>query len=193
MVQCWRCRHFFRPRLLVERPLVQLRGGGFGRNYSDSSRQITDIPNILSKPSWSVRSLLPSPSDVAGGTRVTSKQLQRLLRLSALPPPRSQEEEAQMLETLESQLHFVREIQKLEPNSVDPLESIRDESAEADSECEIGYEELKEALESEDTSWGCSGAGRRGTGALEVLKEAEDWDVLKQAERKVGRYFTVER
>ena len=97
-----------------------------------------------------------------------------------------------MLKTLDSQLHFVREIQKLKTDSVTPLKSILDESPTADSEREIGYEELKGSLGDGDASRRLSRAKRRGTGTLDVPNEAEDWDVLKQAERKAGRYFMVE-
>jgi Glu-tRNAGln amidotransferase C subunit len=97
-----------------------------------------------------------------------------------------------MLKTLNSQLHFVREIQKLKTHSVNPLKCIRDESAEADLEREIGYEELKGALESGSVDRKYSAASRKGTGTPEAPNEPEDWDVLKQAERKAGRYFIVE-
>ncbi|KAI9768592.1 MAG: hypothetical protein M1840_004789 [Geoglossum simile] len=177
--------HFFQPQ-------PRLRSRGVGRYYSSSSRQATDIPSILSKPTWSVRSLLPSSSRVAGATQVTPKELKHLLRLSALPAPRSQEEEAQMLNTLNSQLHFVREIQKLKTHSVAPLKSIRDESAEADLEREIGYEELKGALKGGHPSRKYSAASRNGIGTPEAPKELEEWDVLKQAERRAGQYFIVE-
>jgi len=97
-----------------------------------------------------------------------------------------------MLQTLNSQLHFVREIQKLKTHSVDPLKCIRDESAEANLEREIGYEELKGALENGGIGRKHSAASRKSTDTLEAPKELDDWDVLKQAERKAGRYFIVE-
>ena len=96
-----------------------------------------------------------------------------------------------MLETLGSQLHFVREIQKLQLASVTPLRSIRDESAAADFERRIGYEEVKRGLEK-------GNAGRRNSREMrisvssETLNQTEDWDALGHAERKVGRYFIVE-
>jgi hypothetical protein len=96
-----------------------------------------------------------------------------------------------MLETLDSQLHFVRQIQKLKTDGIAPLKSIRDESASADSECEIGYEELKGAPGIEGVSRGSSPARQRSA-VSEASQETEDWDVLGQARRRVGRYFVVE-
>ncbi|KAH0558437.1 hypothetical protein GP486_004906 [Trichoglossum hirsutum] len=192
MVPRWGSGRLFRLWPLAKFPPSPTKEGGARRNYSDSSRRTTDISSILSKPSWSVQSLLPSRTPAS--TRVTSEQLRHLLRLSALPPPRSLREETQMLETLDSQLHFVRQIQSLKADLVAPLKSIRDESAAADSECGIGYEELKGALGTEDIKRANSPARQRSAvlDPSDESKEAEDWDVLGQAKLRVGRYFVVE-
>jgi hypothetical protein len=97
-----------------------------------------------------------------------------------------------MLETLDSQLHFVRQIQQLEADLVAPLKSIRDESTVADSECEIGCEELKEALENDEVSRKNPRARQGSAGNSEAIRGAKIWDVLGHAERRVGRYFVVE-
>ncbi|KAH8678049.1 hypothetical protein BX600DRAFT_507030 [Xylariales sp. PMI_506] len=128
--------------------------------------------DILSKPTWSVRSLLPPASQtsresVAGeklesrGSNettgemnpddvITPSTLRHLLRLSALPPPASPAEEKDLLHTLRSQLHFVRSIQFVDTAGVAPLQSIRDETAAGRSEQTIGFEALRAALDQED-------------------------------------------
>jgi len=146
---------------------------------------------VLSKPTWSVRSLLPSSSDAQETPKVTPKQLHHLLRLSALPNPESKEEEEKMLHTLSSQLHFVKEIQSVDTTGIEPLRSIRDETLEAERANEINMEDLKEAFSKEEIV-GRSGRLRRRKDLPVDTKGAEDWDVLGQASKRVGRYFVVE-
>ena len=109
-----------------------------------------DIKALLSTPSWSVSSLLPPTSAIPADFPVTPEKLRHLLRLSALPPPKDAAEEAEMMQTLASQLHFVREIQKVDTTGVEPLRAIRDETAEAAREAEITIESLNEAFEKEE-------------------------------------------
>ncbi|KAI0459006.1 hypothetical protein F5B21DRAFT_375119 [Xylaria acuta] len=116
-----------------------------------------DLASLLSQPTWSVRSLLPSSSSPTPSsssqpttTTITSKTLHHLLRLSALPLPRTPGEESQMLATLSSQLHFVRAIQGVDTAGVAPLRVIRDETASGLREQTIGLAELRHALEAED-------------------------------------------
>ncbi|KAI9373846.1 hypothetical protein BJX61DRAFT_532806 [Aspergillus egyptiacus] len=104
---------------------------------------------MLAESTWSVRSLLPDPATKPSSPSVTPAQLRHLLRLSALPQPSSQEEEQQMLETLESQIHFVKEIQQVDTTGVEPLQSIRDETPEAMKENTFGLERLREAMAKE--------------------------------------------
>lgn len=157
---------------------------------------------ILAQPTWSARSLLPlsdakSSPEVAVGQdeEMTPSILRHLLRLSALPPPSSQEEESQLLNTLRSQLHFVRNIQSIDTSGVKPLVSIRDETAQGVQEQTIGLETLREALGKEDVIGHNKRPRRRRTVDLGKKKEqvpgVEDWDVLKGASEKVGRYFVV--
>ena len=95
-----------------------------------------------------------------------------------------------MLSTLSSQLHFVKSIQTISTTDVQPLRSLRDETAAGENEAEIGMEALKEAFEMEEVK----GKHRRRIWRRNVKKEGkgEEWDVLGTAERKVGRYFVVE-
>lgn len=98
-----------------------------------------------------------------------------------------------MLRDLHSQLHFVRQIQDVDTEGVEPLEAIRDESEAAQRENEIGFESLKEAFEGEEVVGRYHKRIRRKKGVVdEEAKRAEDWDVLGQAGKRVGRYFVVE-
>ncbi|RAL17783.1 DUF726 domain protein [Aspergillus homomorphus CBS 101889] len=108
-----------------------------------------DIDAVLAKPTWSVRSLLPDEAAKPPTPSVTPEQLRHLLRLSALPQPANEEEERKMLDMLESQIHFVKEIQRVDASDVEPLQSIRDETPEAVKENTIGLEQLREALSKE--------------------------------------------
>lgn len=150
------------------------------------------IDDFLSTRSWSVRSLLPSAADVASSNEVTPAQLRHLLRLSALQAPASAEEEAKMLRDLHSQLHFVRQVQGVDTAGVQPLRSLRDESRAAQEEDEIGVETLREAFNAEEVVGRYHKRIRRRKVDDPEARAAEDWDVMGQAERKVGRYFVVE-
>jgi Asp-tRNA(Asn)/Glu-tRNA(Gln) amidotransferase C subunit len=152
------------------------------------------IREFLRHPTWSVKSLLPDPT--AAGQQaptVTPKQLHHLLRLSALPQPKDAEEESSMLKTLETQLHFVREIQKVDTTGVEPLVSIRDETPEAVEENTISLADLQEELDAEQKI-GMHGRVKRVARDDPKAKKAEDWDLFKMAHGKtVGRFFVVRK
>ncbi|RAH59563.1 DUF726-domain-containing protein [Aspergillus piperis CBS 112811] len=137
------------PRLSALIGRQPLRCSTARRMYSASQSGDADIDAMLAKPTWSVRSLLPEESDKPSAPSVTPAQLRHLLRLSALPQPATEEEEKKMLETLESQIHFVKQVQRIDASGVEPLQSIRDESPEAVQENTIGLEKLREALSKE--------------------------------------------
>ncbi|KAJ5089739.1 hypothetical protein N7532_008423 [Penicillium argentinense] len=162
------------------------------RRYSSKSAE-QNIASILSEPSWSVRSLLPDSTSQSAKPSITPKQLRHLLRLSALPQPASPEEEKTMLETLESQIHFVKEMQSVDTTGVEPLRSIRDESPAAVKEMSIGLDRLKDALAKEQAT------GRRKR--VQRLKpedngqpEVMGWNgnALSSASKTKGPYFVVE-
>jgi Asp-tRNA(Asn)/Glu-tRNA(Gln) amidotransferase C subunit len=101
-----------------------------------------------------------------------------------------------MLSTLHAQLHFVRDIQRVNTEGVEPLYSIRDETAEGMREATITVDTLRSALAEEDVFGRCKRPRRRKRRAdqeNQVLDGAgvEDWDVLGCASQKVGRYFVV--
>ncbi|PMD22699.1 hypothetical protein NA56DRAFT_678803 [Hyaloscypha hepaticicola] len=165
------------------------------REYSTKPRRanLIDINALLSKSTWSVRSLLPDPN-APPSEEITPAKLHHLLRLSALPLPTSPKEEAEMLKTLHSQLHFVKDIQKVDTEGVEPLQSIRDETEEGVKDITIGMEELKEAFEKEEIE-GRNRRPRRRRVEVVDTNEVEDWDVLGTAGEKVelagGQYFVV--
>lgn len=155
---------------------------------SPSARNGIDPSAVLAPPTWSVRSLLPAGHE-RPAEEITSSQLHHLLRLSALPLPGTPEEETSMIEVLQSQLHFVRDIQKVDTADVEPLRSIRDETAEGKRESTIGLDQLWEAL-SRETAFGRSRRPRRERTPADTSGE-EDWEVLGTASRTAGSYFVV--
>lgn len=167
----------------------------YARINVDLSHQHTNIDKLLSKPTWSVRSLLPSPNEKPA-EEITVKQLHHLCRLSALPLPKTPEEEKKLLDTLHLQLHFLRDIQKVNTEGIDPLRSIRDETLEAEAHESIGLQtkEIQEALEKEEYK-GRNKRPRRQPGNAIDTKGVEEWDVTGTATEKVefggGKYFIV--
>lgn len=159
---------------------------------------IEDVEALLdSKPTWDIESLLPSETianeqkDAAEVPKITTSQLHHLLRLSALPLPKSQEEEDRMLSTLRDQLHFVGKVQQVDTTGVEPLKAIRDETAAAEQEQTITLETLKDALAKEKVVGKHYKRIQRDITPVDA-SDVENWDVLGSAERKLGRYFVVE-
>lgn len=152
------------------------------------------IREYLRNPTWSVKSLLPDPAAVEHqAPTVAPKELHHLLRLSALPQPKDAAEESSMLKTLETQLHFVREIQKVDTTGVEPLVSIRDETPQATEENTITLADLQEDLDAEEKV-GKNGRVRRVPRDDPKARKAEDWDLFKMAEGKtMGRFFVVRK
>lgn len=160
------------------------------RKSSTASKGPDDIAAMLAQPSWSVKSLLEPPKDPLEEIPITQKQLHHLLCLSALPLPESESEEARMIKDLQSQLQFVKAIQKVNTDGVRPLQSIRDETKRAEMENMITVESLKDEFDKETV------VGRRGRiTKVEApscdAETAEDWDPLDQAPKKLGRYFVL--
>ena len=187
-----------RKTILLGFPVVQLKStASYLRFFSDTSmaqknlESDAEIDEYLSKPTWSVKSLLPEEKHSEDETGVTPKKLHHLLRLSALPPPSNVEEETKMLRDLRAQLHFVKEIQKVNTDDVEPMKSIRDESARAHDSNIISLETLKDALSQEEIVGKQYKRIRRRKDAQVDAKDVEDWDVLGQAPNKVGKYFVI--
>lgn len=161
------------------------------RMSSTEAKGPDDIATMLAQPSWSVKSLLePTPGSLQEAP-ITQKQLHHLLRLSALPLPESENEEARMIKDLQSQLQFVKVIQSVNTDGLEPLQSIRDETKRAERENMITVQSLKDEFDKEVV------VGRRGRITKTQVPPCdaegiEDWDPLGQAPKKLGRYFVVE-
>jgi len=84
----------------------------------------------------------------------------------------------------------VKDIQSVDTEGVEPLQSIRDETEEGKKEATIGMEELREALGKEEIKGRNRRPRRKREEVVDTGKE-EDWDVLRTAGRTVGRYFVV--
>ncbi|KAH8778810.1 hypothetical protein F5883DRAFT_600802 [Diaporthe sp. PMI_573] len=153
------------------------------------SSESPDLASIFVKPTWSVRSLLPSSPPSA--EEVTPATLYHLLRLSALPPPRNGAEKDRMLGTLRAQLHFVRDIQSVDTRGVEPLRSIRDETSAGVAESTVTLDTLREAL-SRETAVGYRRRPRRAKDAQERGQSEEERLVeAATVERRDKRYFVV--
>lgn len=146
---------------------------------------------MLSRPTWSVRSLLQQDNAPDRESIITGAQLQRLRRLSALPTPKAGEEIGPMIETLASQLLFVRDIQSVNTDGIEPLRSIRDESAEGLKEATIGLDQVKGALLEEEAIGRMMRPRRPRKASTEDIPEAENWDPLRTPSSTAGRYFVV--
>lgn len=98
-----------------------------------------------------------------------------------------------MLRTLESQIHFVQEMQRVDTTGVEPLRSIRDESPAAVKETTFGLEQLNDAFAKERVS-GRRRRVRRVPSAQNGRPEDSIWNgnALDSASRKKGPYFVVE-
>jgi Asp-tRNA(Asn)/Glu-tRNA(Gln) amidotransferase C subunit len=150
-----------------------------------------DLEKLLAEPTWSVESLLPLKTQATDTPKISAKQLHHLLRLSALPPPKTPAEETKMLDTLSAQLHFVGEVQKVDTTGVKPLQAIRDETVVAEQEQTITMDSLKEAFAKEKVIGKHYKRIQRDTTPVDATR-VEDWPVLESAQRKVGKYFVVE-
>lgn len=182
-----------------------------------------NIEELLAHPSWSIRSLLPQHSTptIAGPKEeatanttadrikpedeVTREKLHHLLRLSALPLPKSKAEESHLLSTLRAQIHFVRSIQSVDTTHVKPLVAIRDETAEAREEQTVHVADLKPWFDLEEKV-GKNGTVRRRKverksmqGKIVPGKEGQ-WDPFQLGVgskegigRKMGRWFVVKK
>lgn len=179
----WRCAH--RRSRIYKVPIQK-------QPLSSEANQHDEI--LPSRPTWSLQDLV-NRDPLETPPTVSPKELHHLLRLSALPLPKDIVEQEKMLKDLQSQLHFVRAIQKIHiPEHVKPLQSIRDETVEGMKEREFTVESLADEFEKEEV------VGKRGRIRSKKPKdvdktpkqnEVEQWDPLALAPRTVGRYIAV--
>ncbi|KAH6676078.1 hypothetical protein F5X68DRAFT_264278 [Plectosphaerella plurivora] len=158
--------------------------------------------DLLSKPTWSVASLLESQSPSASQhalspeEEITPKKLHHLLRLSALPLPPTPEAEESLLASLRSHLRFVREIQAVDTTGIEPLRALRDETTRGREENTVRLADLKDAL-ARETKFGHRQRPRRVRAADgrvdKVAAEAENWNPLQTAGwTAADKYFVVQ-
>ena len=149
-----------------------------------------DIDALLKEPSWSVRETLFRDDPATAAPPVTREELHHLLRLSALPLPESQEQEARMIKDLQAQLKFVQAVQEVDTEGVEPLQMIRDETEEAATDNTITLDTLREELAKEEVV-----GKRRRIRKNAVEKEREimkKWDPLAHASKTHRPYFVVD-
>lgn len=161
---------------------------GLPRAYSTEDVAVLD--EILGEPTWSARDLLPSGT-VSTANEISPTQLRKLLRLSALPPPKDQEEESKLLATLASQLHFVQAVRNVDTAGVIPLRALRDETPAAESAAEITKTSLQQSFDNEKRIGKHYVRIRRQPFTSSETKEAEAWDPLQCATRRSNRFFIV--
>ncbi|EEP81563.1 predicted protein [Uncinocarpus reesii 1704] len=164
------------------------------QSSTSSSSDEQDISSLLATPTWSIKTLLPDITDPSTTQPISRAQLLHLLRLSALPPPSSAQEESSMLKTLSAQIHFVKQIQQVDTTDVTPLRSLRDETDRAYQERTINISTLKSSLEREEFV----GRNRRifrTRAEKEKRPDGESWEedgaLLKSGEVVMGKYFVV--
>jgi hypothetical protein len=97
-----------------------------------------------------------------------------------------------MLDSLHSHLHFVTHIRSVDTTSIPPLQSLRDETTAGNEDQEIGLEDLEDALGKEEVKGRYYKRIRRRQEDAKEGESAQNWDVLGQARKKVGRFFVVE-
>lgn len=95
-----------------------------------------------------------------------------------------------MISDLQSQLHFVQAIQRVDTEGVEPLQSIRDETKDAERENAVTVESLQDEL-SKEVVVGKRGRIERNKDSRVNTSGVEDWDPLAHASQKRGRYFVV--
>jgi hypothetical protein len=91
-----------------------------------------DLDNFVGSPGWTLDDLLPpNRQRLSEATpqeeNIPPETLHQLLALSGLPPPNSPAEESKLLAALHDQLHFVRHVQSVPTEGVEPLVRIGDE------------------------------------------------------------------
>ena len=97
-----------------------------------------------------------------------------------------------MIADLQSQLKFVQAIQSVDTRGVEPLQSIRDETQEAEREQEVTTASLQEEFDKEEVVGRRGRIKRRKDAPIPDKEDIKGWDPLAQAPKKVGRFFVVD-
>jgi hypothetical protein len=96
------------------------------------------------------------------------------------------------MDTLTAQLHFVKEMQKVDTTGIEPLRAIRDETQAAEKEQEITLDTLKDALAQEQVVGKHYKRIRRNPETAKSERQPTDWDPLSHAQRTSGNFFVVD-
>ena len=96
------------------------------------------------------------------------------------------------MDTLAAQLHFVKEMQKVDTTGIEPLRAIRDETKAAEKEQEVTLETLKDALAQEEVVGKFYKRIRRKAETTKPERQPKGWDPLSQAKRTSGKFFVVD-
>ena len=96
-----------------------------------------------------------------------------------------------MIKDLESQLHFVQAIQKIDTNGVEPLQRIRDETEEVRKASTIEVTDLQEYLDKEVVT-GKRGRIRNKEDGRPGKPALDGHGLLSQAPKRLGRYVVVD-
>ncbi|KAI4154980.1 MAG: hypothetical protein LQ340_001306 [Diploschistes diacapsis] len=112
-----------------------------------------------------------------------------------------------MISELQDQLQFVRAVQSVDTEGVEPLRAVRDETEAGRRESEVTLETLKGELEKEEVvgfarrirrkkavggeKKGKGGNVEDGEKGAEEGRTTQGWELLKQAPEKRGRYVVV--
>jgi len=135
-----------------------------------------DLDEVVGVPGWRLEDLLPPRRErKEGGAEngeITPRTLNFLLDLSGLPHPQSSAEKASLLSALQDQLHFVKHVQSVPTDNVEPLVRIGNEgNTDGIDDRALSYKECLEEHESgitsgpEWTPWeitGLKGGSREG-------------------------------
>lgn len=141
------------------------------RSYSSKSKKArsAEIESLFESASWSTKNMLSRSGSVQS---VTSGQLEHLLKLSALPLPKSSKDQMDILEDLTEQLHFVKKVQEIDTSGVQPLKNLTAEQDESDV---LKYEDaVEEGKQSQENS------------------AAPKVDYTKLAHKTKNKYYTVD-
>ncbi|TQS37805.1 hypothetical protein Golomagni_01709 [Golovinomyces magnicellulatus] len=150
------------------------------------------IDKFLNQPSWSTSEILQDKDD-SSQTSITDQEIKRLLRLSALPTSIDTQQLELIRRDLQSQLKFVRHVQSIDTDGVEPLVCLRNETTEGLRDLTVTLDDLLPALSMEYQKGKCLRPRRREE---PLPREDNDWDVFATSENVVElngeKYFTVQ-
>ena len=112
------------------------------------------LHEVIGSPGWKIDDLLPprkTSAERKSDSSITPQTLRHHLHLSGLPPPQTPQEESNLLSALHDQLHFVRHVQSVSTENVNPLIRIGHESDPmVDTVGVLSYEECVEESKAEE-------------------------------------------